>query len=161
MDAEPSKRKLSSSSQALPPARVDEFPDTQQDDKPHVKRARFSDPGIQEPPFAGVCKPESSASPLHAAKPSAAVSWRNFMRSAARLACFQWLLVAVLRLEDRWPKSFWARARARTSAAAQIPWRPASNAAKRSGHANGRALARRLACLRRRMLKEFTHVTGR
>jgi len=72
VDAEPSKRKLSSSSQALPPARVDEFPDTQQDDKPHVKRARFSDPGIQEPPFAGVCKPESSASPLHAAKPSAA-----------------------------------------------------------------------------------------
>ena len=34
VDAEPSKRKLSSSSQALPPARVDEFPDTQQDDKP-------------------------------------------------------------------------------------------------------------------------------
>ncbi|CAE7534216.1 CRK6 [Symbiodinium sp. CCMP2592] len=71
VDAEPSKRKLSSSSQALPPGRVDEFPDTQQDDKPHVKRARFSDPGIQEPPVVGVCKPESSPSPLHAAKLSA------------------------------------------------------------------------------------------
>eukprot|EP00437_Effrenium_voratum_P016527 CAMPEP_0181455372 /NCGR_PEP_ID=MMETSP1110-20121109/30725_1 /TAXON_ID=174948 /ORGANISM="Symbiodinium sp., Strain CCMP421" /LENGTH=555 /DNA_ID=CAMNT_0023579757 /DNA_START=48 /DNA_END=1715 /DNA_ORIENTATION=+ len=58
INIEPSKRKLSSTSQALPPARADDFPDTQQDDKPHVKCARFSDPGIPEP---NLCPPVVSA----------------------------------------------------------------------------------------------------
>ncbi|CAE7885348.1 CRK6, partial [Symbiodinium microadriaticum] len=76
INIEPSKRKLSSTSQALPPARADDFPDTQQDDKPHVKCARFSDPGIPEPNLcppvlsAPACQRDSSASPLHATKPS-------------------------------------------------------------------------------------------
>ena len=70
INIEPSKRKLSSTSQALPPARADDFPDTQQDDKPHVKCARFSDPGIPEPNLcppvvsAPACQRDSSASPL-------------------------------------------------------------------------------------------------